>query len=268
MLSAVLFIGLVGSTLAALEDFTPAQPHVAEYSHSAKIKIDPKDVPDGTNMIHIEAKEINDLTGDRFEAGYEFGYNPAVSYFWYPELTDGKYHVFRVKYGKSTDSSEEWSEYSPETHYLHAESSRFTLEGIERNWAMAKEQCIKDGKRLAVIHGQKTNDMLVKKMLEHKDLVPEGRAWIGLFDEHFNDDNPSTSWVWVDNSHFKFAKFEYGARVGQSELSSAVVAINSEGEWETVSPDQKLPFFCETGVTERAKLSEARVGLSETDVLV
>ena len=70
----ITFRGLVGSTLAALEDFTPAQPHVAEYSHSAKIKIDPKDVPDGTNMIHIEAKEINDLTGDRFEAGYEFGY--------------------------------------------------------------------------------------------------------------------------------------------------------------------------------------------------
>ena len=52
-------------------------------------------------------------------------------------------------------------------------------------------------------------------LIEHISLTKT--VTTGLFDEHFNDDNPSTSWVWVDNSHFKFAKFEYGARVGQSE---------------------------------------------------
>lgn len=58
----------------------PAQPEVVEYSHSARITIDPNDVPAGTDLVHIEAKEINDLTGDRFEEGYDFGYKLVPSY--------------------------------------------------------------------------------------------------------------------------------------------------------------------------------------------
>ena len=69
------FSGVVGSSLAVkYSDYVPAQPEVVEYSHSAKIIIDPKDVPAGTDRVHIEAKEINDLTGDRFEQGYSYGY--------------------------------------------------------------------------------------------------------------------------------------------------------------------------------------------------
>ena len=52
----------------------PAKPDVVENPHSAKLKVDPNDVPAGTDRVHIEAKQINDLTGDRFEAGYDFGY--------------------------------------------------------------------------------------------------------------------------------------------------------------------------------------------------
>ena len=40
----------------------------------------------------------------------------------------------------------------------------------------------------------------------------------GLFDSHYGDNNPKTTWTWVDNSPFKFEKFEFGARVHESEL--------------------------------------------------
>jgi len=262
MLLAGFIVGLiVGSTATA-----PARPDVVEYSHSARITIDPKDVPEGTNIVHIEAKEINDLTGDRFEEGYDFGYNAAFPSFHYPELTDGKYHVFRVKYGKAQGDKVEWSGYSMETRYLHADQSRFSVDLIKRNWAMAKEQCLAEGKRLAVIHGQKSNSEVAKLLIKHQAQLEEGAAWIGLYDAHFNDNNDKTSWHWVDNSIYKFSQFELGARVGKSEMSTAVVAINARGEWETRSPDEKLPFICEKGITQRPKLSEVRVGLSEADL--
>ena len=31
------------------------------------------------------------------------------------------------------------------------------------------------------------------------------------------------------------------------------MAINVEGEWETVSPDEKLSFLCEEGITGMSK---------------
>lgn len=266
MLLAGFILLVVGSTAAVLRD-APAKPDVVEYSHSARITINPKDVPEGTNMVHIEAKEINDLTGDRYEEGYDFGYNPVYPVFHYPELNDGKYHVFRVKYGKAKGDDVEWSDNSAETRYLHAAESRFSLDLMRRNWAMAKEQCVSEGKRLAVIHGEKTNAEVEKLLLEHAGELDQGAAWIGLYDAHYNDNNPKTSWNWVDNSIYKFHQFELGARVAQSEMSTAVVAINAEGEWETRSPDEKLPFICEKGVARRSKLSEAKVGLSEADLI-
>jgi len=270
MLLAVFVIGVVGSSLTEkYSDYFPAQPGVLEYSHSAKITIDPKDVPAGTDRVHIEAKEINDLTGDRFEQGYSYGYNSAVPYFYYPQLNAGKYHVFKLQYGRSSArSGAEFSQLSVETSFLHSDSSRFSMDIITRNWPMARDQCIIEKKRLAVIHGQKSNDMVQKLLVANREKLRElgGRAWIGLYDTHYNDDSPTTTWSWVDHTPFKFSYFEYGARVSQSELSSAVVAINIEGEWETVSPDEKLPFICETGVTEKPKETEARVGLSQAEI--
>ena len=64
----------MGSTLAGLSDTVPGKPDVVEYSHSARIKVSVGDVPKGTDRVHIEAKELNDLTGDRFEEGYEYGW--------------------------------------------------------------------------------------------------------------------------------------------------------------------------------------------------
>lgn len=268
MLLAVFIIGLVSarSTTAGYTDTVPAKPEVIESPHSAKLKIDPNDVPAGTDRIHIEAKQINDLTGDRFEVGYDFGYSPAVPYVYYPELNDGKYHVFRVKYGKTKGNGVEWTKFSEETRYLHAESSRYSLDLLKRNWAMAKEQCITEGKRLAVINGQKANNVVMQLLRSKQTELDQGRAWIGLFDSHYGDNNPQTTWTWVDNSPFKFEKFEFGARVHESEMSSAVVAINVEGEWETESPDVKLPFLCEEGITEKPQETEARVGLSEREI--
>lgn len=270
MLLAVFLIGLISarSTTARYTDKVPAKPDVVENPHSAKLKVDPNDVPAGTDRVHIEAKQINDLTGDRFEAGYDFGYSPAVPYFFYPDLNDGKYHVFKVKYGKQKGKEVEWTKFSEETRFLHAEPNRYSLDLLRRNWAMAKEQCISEGKRLAVINGEKANNVVMQLLRANQNMLDEGRAWIGLFDAHYGDEDPTTTWTWVDNSPFKFAKFEYGAKVYESELNSAVVAINVEGEWETVSPDTKLPFLCEKGVTEKPQETEARVGLRETDVIM
>jgi len=263
MLLAVFLIGsIVGSTLAGLSDTVPGKPDVVEYSHSARIKVSIGDVPKGTDRVHIEAKELNDLTGDRFEEGYEYGWNPVIPYFYYPELNGGKYHVFRVKYGKASGAGVEWSQFSPESRYMHAEESRFSLDLMRRNWAMAKEQCISEGKRMAVIHGQKANAE-VTKLLQAANI---DSAWIGLYDEHYNDDNKRTTWNWVDNSLFKWAKFEFGAEKDASRLSSAVVAINAIGEWETRGPGEKLAFVCEKGVTEKPNQKEARVGLKEKDI--
>ena len=50
-------------------------------------------------------------------------FSPAVPYFYYPELNDGKYHVFRVKYGKTNGNEVEWTQVSDETRFLHAEPS-------------------------------------------------------------------------------------------------------------------------------------------------
>lgn len=256
----------MGSSLADFSDTVPEKPEVVESSHSAKIKVDPAGVPAGTDRVHIEAKEINDLTGDRFEEGYEFSYNSAVPFYFYPELNGGKYHVFKLKYGRAKGDGVEWSQFSPDTRYLHAKESGFSLDLMMRNWAMAKEQCIQEGKRLAVIHGQKTNTEVTKLLANNIKKLDQGAAWIGLYDSHYNDKIASTTWTWVDNSPFKFEKFELGAAIDKSEFSTAVVAINANGEWETRSPEEKLPFICEKGVTEKSKLSEARVGVSEADV--
>lgn len=263
----MLLVGFILGLVAVGYTARPAQPEVVEYSHSARITIDPNDVPAGTDLVHIEAKEINDLTGDRFEEGYDFGYNAVYPVFHYPELNDGKYHVFRVKYGTQVEDNVEWSEFSLETRYLHADESRFSLDLMRRNWAMAKEHCLTEGKRLAVIHGQKTNAEVARLLNEHQSELEQGAAWIGLYDSHYNDDNAKTSWNWVDNSIYKFSQFELGAAVSRSELHSAVVAVNARGEWETRSPDEKLPFICEKGITQRAKISEVKVGLSEADLI-
>lgn len=269
MLLPVFIIGLVAarSTTAGYTDTVPEKPDVIETQTFAKLTVDPNKVPAGTDRIQIAAKEINDLTGDRFGDGYEFGYSPAVPYFYYPELNDGKYHVFKIKYGKSKGNGVEWTNFSQETKFVHAEPNRYSLDLLRRNWAMAKEQCISEGKRLAVITGQKANNVVMQLLRSNQKMLDQGRAWIGLFDAHYGDDNPKTTWTWVDNSQFKFEKFEYGARVQESELNTAVVAINLDGEWETVSPDVKLPFLCEKGITEKPKEREARIGLKDTEVM-
>lgn len=262
MLLTVFLIGLLGSSLAGFSDNVPAQPTVTEYDHSAKIVIDPNNVPAGADRVHIAAKELNDLTGNRFEEGYDFPFNAAVPFYYYPQLTDGKFHVFVIKYGRSNDDGVEWSKNSAETHYLHSDSSRFSLSLMSRAWPMAKDRCIDEGKRLAVITGQKSNEMVKKLLIANN----RAEAWIGLYDIHYNDDNAKTTWAWVDNSPFKYSKFEYGAQVEKSELRSAVAAINKGGEWETLSPNQKLPFVCEVGPTVKVKQAEARVGLTEADM--
>jgi len=270
MLQTVLLFGLVSTALSGYTDIVPEEPHeVSEMSNSARIEVSPSNVPDGTDRVHIKAKEINDLTGNQFENGYTYAYNPHVPYFYYPQLNAGKYHVFKVKFGRQNGDDVEWTQYTPETHFLHSDASRFSLDLTKRNWAMAKEACVRDGKRLAVIHGQKSNNMVRELLLANIQTLGQSKtAWIGLYDANYGDDNPRTTWTWVDGSPVNFENFEFGARVDQSEVSTAVGAMHVDGEWETWSPDAKMAFVCEEGITERVKSSEARVGLNEQEIVV
>ena len=47
------------------------------------------DAPEGTNIVHATAEEIDDLTGNVFEKGYEFGYRFEIS---------GQYSITEYKF--------------------------------------------------------------------------------------------------------------------------------------------------------------------------
>eukprot|EP00116_Pleurobrachia_bachei_P004172 sb/3464434/ len=211
-----------------------------ERSHSAQISIEGDDVPDGTDRILIQAMEISDLTGNTWEEGYTFGYNSAVTTFYYPELNEASYHKFRVKYGNSDD---EWTGYSSATSYSHAMSTRYIVERIARNWAMAKEFCLQLGHRLAVISSKvRVNYCLDSCRLVHAEYTSDTAEGIsGLI--------VNTTWTWVDGTPYKFSNFEKNAADVESTLSTSVVAVNEIGEWETHSPDEKMSFICEKGLS-------------------
>lgn len=239
MLLAALSVLVVTACAAEYTEFKPAIPVIEEYSHSAKVTINADDVvPEGTVKVFIQAKELDDLTGNVWEAGYEFPFNSAVPYFYYPQLDSGKYHEFRLKYGQEFN---EYTQYSEASQYARANPVRYELEEIARTWMEAKEYCVQHHMHLITIHGEAMNTE-VKNMLNTKD---KDSAWIGLFDEHYNDNDDTTTWSWTDgHTKYSFENFEVSAEVKNSEWDSSAVAINAMGEWETHSPDEKRAFFC------------------------
>jgi len=268
MLVTVIFIGLVGGSLGdKFGDTVPVVYNVIEYSHSAKITVDPATVPEGTDRVHIKSEEVNDLTGNMFESGYDFGYNAAVPYFYYPQLNSNKYHVFKLSYGKSDgNGGVSWTRDSEQTKYAHSEQTRFSLVNMKRSWPSARDACLEDKKRLAVITNSQANNMVLGLLRKNKVEA----AWIGLYDSHYIDDSKTVSkWKWVDQrTPFKFSNFELGAVVDKSTLDSSSAAIEGdEGEWETRKPTDKLVFVCEEGKKEKPKISESLGSISEVEIM-
>lgn len=239
MLLAAISVVLVSLVAGDFDtDLVPDAPTIVEeYSHSANLSIDGSDVPEDTTSVHIQAKELDDLTGNNYESGYDFPYNADVPFFYYPQLNDNQYHVFRLKFGNHQG---EYTQYSADSSYSHADKSRISLVEMERTWPEAHQYCISEGKRLVVVHSWKINNMM-KSIMQSEDI---DTAWIGLYDEHYNDNVTTTTWKWVDNTKYNWNNFEVGA-VEDSTLATAAVSIDSLGQWETSDPSDKNKFFCE-----------------------
>jgi len=245
----------------------PDAPVILEnLSHTILLEVKTADVPKNTNIVQLQAQEMDDLTGNRFEEGYKFGYNAAYPLFYYPQVDSGKYEIFRVRY--TSDAGESWGEWSESTKATQADKSRVELRNTKRNFRDAEDLCLEEGKRLAVIHGEGQNAKLRAMLNGNPD--DNSPAFIGLFDANY--DNAAKSkpdWKWVDDSRSNFKKFEWGSDFEEnSSIKSSVVAINVEGEWERVDPKEKRRFFCEGGKEEKPdKKQEQKRGIDTFAIL-
>lgn len=248
----------------SISSYTPDTPVVeAEFRHSARIRVD--NVPEGVDKIKIVTEELDDLTGNAWEEGYEFAYSSALPTFYYPELDSTTYHVFRVKVHKD----DEWSLWSDSSEYAHSSSDNFVIYELERNWHDAKQHCISEGMHLAMLKKEDENTEVADDfVLQFGDTVDDAKAlaWIGLFDANWDDDDANESeWEWVDGHTLgDFDDFEYGADEN-SVLESSAVGINLDGDWETRDPQEKHIFICE--VPKKDFDTDSQIGMSANIVL-
>lgn len=226
-------------------EYKPSVPVVLkELTASAKIQLD--GLPEGITRVWLQVKEINDLTGNSYEEGFEFAYNAEVDIVYYPELDSGKGNVFRMMvYG-----DDGWSQWSDDSAEVFSFSSRYELNDLERNWHDAKSFCLAQGKRLAMPKNEAQADKILEQyqsLFEGSDDTNAETAWIGLYDANYNTDGADSDWTWVDGTKLgdKFDKFEYGADM-DSSIETAAVGLGLGGYWETDDPLEKHVFFCET----------------------
>lgn len=260
-------IGCVVGAPVSNTDYVPSVPVVVkEMSASAKIQL--VDIPEGVSKVWLQVEEINDLTGNSYEEGYEFGYSPAVDIVYYPELDSGKGNVFRLK----VYTAEGWSQWSGNSEEVHSFKTRYELNDLERNWHDAKSFCLSQGKRLAMPKTAAQAALIVdqyQSLMEGSDDANAETAWIGLFDANYNKDDADSSWTWVDGSKLgTFNSFEYGADMDSSVETSAV-GLGLGGYWETDDPTEKHVFFCETLTRGQSqdKEKESRTGLDASLIL-
>lgn len=249
-------------------DYVPPVPVVLEELTSAA-KIQLAGLPEGVTKVWLQVKEINDLTGNTPEDGFEFPYRSEVDIVYYPELDSGKGNVFRMMvYGPGG-----WSQWSGESAAVSSVVSRYEVEEIERNWHDAKQFCIDHHKRLAMPKNQAEND---KMLLQYQEAYKESEddktltAWIGLSDENWNNDKTVSQWRWVDETKLgKFSNWEYGASM-DSKIETAAVGLGMGGRWEADDPIEKHPFICEQlleGEVQDVE-AEAKAGIDASVVLI
>jgi len=249
-------------------DYVPSVPVVLkELSASAKIQL--VNVPEGVTKVWLQVQEINDLTGNSYEDGFEFGYNSAVDIVYYPELDSGKGNVFRVMVFKDG----KWSKWSENSEEVHSLKSRYVLNDLQRNWHDAKSFCLDQGKRLAMPKTAAQAALIseVYRSLElDTDDVKAQTAWIGLYDANYDVEGADTSdWTWVDGSKLGgFQKFSWGSDES-SEVETAAVGLGLGGFWETDDPLEKHVFFCEelrNGQSQDVE-AESKIGIDASMIL-
>lgn len=270
LLVVICAVSASGGTIS--DTFIPDTPEIVKsLSHTILLKVNSTNVPAGTTVVEIALEEIDDLTGNQFESGYKFGYNAAYPYFYYPQVDSGKYMKFRLHYSSGTDEADlEYGNWSPLSNIILAGTSRVELRNTPRTYKDAEDQCWNEQKRLAVIHSETMNDKL--KVLLQYDSVEgdDSPAFIGLYDDNYNNGKKTPNFQWIDNSSIKKKEeenFLYGDLDNESKVALSAVVMNPDGRWERVSPAKKMRFFCETGKEESPAKDEHKRGIDSYTIL-
>ena len=253
--------------LEIFKRFQPERPKLHDDSlsmrNSAKLAYHHKgSIPDGVTKVQVQAKEVNDLTGDLWEDGYEYDYSAMHHYIIYGELTSGAYYLFRLRYGKlAGDGTTAWTQWSrADNRYHRTDNSRFVLHKLKRDWLEARNFCKKNHMMLATVKNEHDKKEILKLVNSHNDSPETASAveefWIGLEDIS-SATSQGREWVWSDHEG-DAAKlkgkgfFQMNNLHEKNEPSCAgctVVKMMSDGGWWKAAPKNpttKYEFVCES----------------------
>jgi len=208
-------------------DMVTIDPVSVRMGHSAKIAFNANG-PEGTNVLEVQGKAIEDLTGNVWEEGYLFPYNEAVPYIYYPEVMEGTAMVYRMRFGNgsATGAINWWTQWSDVPVYTKSKKSMFMLVKLVRSWEDAKEWCLVHNMRLASITDESERLAAKDLLLSHGALGESvNEAWIGLYDDNYNDDETTArDWKWIGGGSLNAQQAQFFEENGSS------LATNSDPE--------------------------------------